>query len=170
MCVRKWENCERSCANFFLFTIKKIKHLNNHTHDTHLHYSYKHTCDMHEHTHTCTFTNTHTHTHTRLTHACVIIHTVIYQFHLQQNARNFFFNFWHYWPAKITILPRKLREAQNNVEICMDFFSNKKFILSNWTSIVQTSIEFSFFITCLIAKVREKRERGEKKDIRIRYM
>ena len=186
--VRKLKN---HAPIFLIFTIKKentwtIKHI-THTHTSqlqaHMWHARAHTyVHIHEHTHT------HTHTHPRLTHACVHIRTVIYKFHLQQNVRFFFFNFWHYHPAKITILPRKLREA-NNVEICMDFFffSNKKFILSNWTSMEQkallttqfcvvfkilnihsTSPDFDWIF--FLAKVREKRERGEKKDIRVRYM
>ena len=71
MCFRKWENCKKSCANFFYINNEKRKHLNNQTHEKHLHHSYKHTCDMHEHTHTCTFTNAHTPT----PHACMRAYT-----------------------------------------------------------------------------------------------
>ena len=126
------EKIKKSCANFFYIYNQKRKYLNNQTYDTHITVTSTHvTCtSTHIRAYSRTHTHTHTHTHTRFTHACVHIRTVIYKFHLQQNVRYNFFNFWHYRPAKITILPKKLREAYN-VEICMDFFSNEKFILSN---------------------------------------
>ena len=48
----------------------------------------------------------------------------------QYKRIRFFFNFCHYRSAKMTILPRKLREAQNNVEICMGFFFQTKNLFS----------------------------------------
>ena len=58
---------------------------------------------------TCSSTHIHahsrTHTHPSLTHAWVHIRTVIYKFNLHRIKIGLYY-FWHYRPAKITILPR----------------------------------------------------------------
>ena len=58
------------------------------------------------------------------------LRTVIYKFHLQQKVRYNFFNFWHYRPAKITILPRNSGKLWIMLKFAWIFFFQTKNLFS----------------------------------------
>ena len=128
--VRKLE--KNHAPIFFMFTIKKentwtIKHM---THTTQLQAHM-----WHARAHTYVHIHERTHTHASRMHACIYAQSAIIP---PSTECKIFLKIFGIivQQRKPLFLPRKLREAQNNVEICMDlFFSNEKFILSNWTSI-----------------------------------
>ena len=101
----------KSMRQFYYIYNKKRKHLNNQTHHTHLHAHI-----WHAGTHICAI---HARTHTPSPHACMRAYAQSSINSTFSRILDFFVHFLHYHPAKITILPRKLREAQHNVEICM---------------------------------------------------